>query len=95
MKTRKFVSEFFCPLLKIMAVYDLLLDCAITIATTVGFLFNAYICISLLVSKQVNISRVFLLSQLWIVNYYVKSSSNNLSNENIKTGVSREMIFQK
>ena len=29
------------------------------------------------------------------VNYYVKSSSDNLSNENIKTGVSREMIFQK
>ena len=27
-------------------------------------------------------SRVFLLHQLWIVNYYVKSSSNNLSNEN-------------
>ena len=74
------------------------------------------------------ISRVFLLRQLWIVNYYVKSSSNNLrnanikddfgrprlnqntkkevtkirdepgnnlSNENIKTGVSREIIFQK
>ena len=40
-------------------------------------------------------SRVFQLRQLWIVNYYVKSSSNNLSNENIKTGVSREMIFQK
>ena len=40
-------------------------------------------------------SRVFLQRQLWIVNYYVKSSSNNLSNGNIKTGVSREMIFQK
>ena len=39
-------------------------------------------------------SRVFLQRQLWIVNYYVKSSSNNLNNENIKTGVSREMIFQ-
>ena len=35
-----------------------------------------------------SISRVFLLRQLWIVNYYVKSSSNNLSNENINTGVS-------
>ena len=35
-------------------------------------------------------SRVFLQRQLWIVNYYVKSSSNNLSKENIKTGVSRE-----
>ena len=40
-------------------------------------------------------SRVFLLRQLWIVNYYLKSSSSNLSNENTKTGVSREMIFQK
>ena len=41
-------------------------------------------------------SRVFLQRQLWIVKYYVKSSSNNLSNEIIKTtGVSREMIFQK
>ena len=29
-------------------------------------------------------SRVFLLRQLWIVNYSIKSSSNNLSNENIK-----------
>ena len=34
-----------------------------------------------------HISRVFLLCQLWIVNYSVKSSSNNLSNENINTGV--------
>ena len=34
------------------------------------------------------IRAVFLLSQLWIINYYVKSSSNNLSNENINTGVS-------
>ena len=40
-------------------------------------------------------SRVFLLRQIWIVNYYVKSSSNNLSNENINTSVSREIIFQK
>ena len=41
-------------------------------------------------------SRVFLQHQLWIVNYYcVKSLSNDLSNENIKTGVSRGMIFQK
>ena len=30
---------------------------------------------------QVFNSRVFLLCQFWIVNYYVKSSSNNLSNE--------------
>ena len=41
------------------------------------------------------ISKVFLICQIWIVDYYVKSSENNLSNENIKTGVSREMIFQK
>ena len=34
------------------------------------------------------ISRVYLLRQLWIINYYVKSLSNNLSNENIKTGLS-------
>ena len=39
--------------------------------------------------------RVFLQRQLWIINYYVKSLSNNLSNENIMTGVSREMIFKK
>ena len=45
-------------------------------------------------SVLVDFSRVFLLRQLWTVNYYVKSSSNNLSNENIKTGVSREIIFQ-
>ena len=31
----------------------------------------------------VNFSRVFLLRQLWIVNYYVKNWSNHLSNENI------------
>ena len=30
-----------------------------------------------------NISRIFLQRQLWIVNYYVKSLSNNFSNENI------------
>ena len=38
-------------------------------------------------------SRVFLLRQLWIVNHYVKSSSNNLSNENKQTGFQR--ILQK
>ena len=37
-------------------------------------------------------SRVFLLRQISIVNYYVKSLSNSLSNENIKTGVFREKI---
>ena len=40
-------------------------------------------------------SRGFLLRQLWIVKYYIKSLSNNLRNENIKTDVSREIIFQK
>ena len=33
-------------------------------------------------------SRVFLLCQLWIVNYFLKSYSNSLSNENINIGVS-------
>ena len=33
-------------------------------------------------------SRVFLLHQLWIVNYCVKSQLNNLSNENLNNGVS-------
>ena len=40
-------------------------------------------------------SRVVLPRPIWMVNYYVKSFSNNLSNENIKTGVSRKMILQK
>ena len=40
-------------------------------------------------------SRVFLQRQIWIVNYNFKSFSNDLINENIKTGVSREIIFQK
>ena len=31
----------------------------------------------------------------YYVNYYVKSLSNILRNENIKTGVSREIIPQK
>ena len=39
--------------------------------------------------------RVFLLRQSWIINYYVKSLSNNLSNKNTMTCVSRKMIFQK
>ena len=33
-------------------------------------------------------SRVFLQRQIWIINYYVKSWSKNLSKENINTGVS-------
>ena len=43
--------------------------------------------------KTIGKSRVFLLHHLWIVNYYVKSPSNIIRNENIKTGVSRDMIF--
>ena len=38
--------------------------------------------------------KVFLLRQLWIVSYYVKILSNNLSNENKNISVSREMILQ-
>ena len=38
-------------------------------------------------------SRVFLQRQLWILNYYVKSLSNKFSNENIKTGVSKNSSF--
>ena len=33
------------------------------------------------------ISKVFLPRQIWIVNYYVKNTSINLSNETINTGV--------
>ena len=40
-------------------------------------------------------SRVLLVRQIWIVNFYVKCSSHNLSNENKNTGVSREVIYQK
>ena len=40
-------------------------------------------------------SRGFLLRRLLIVNYDVKFSLDNLSNENINTGVSREITFQK
>ena len=38
------------------------------------------------------LARVFLLLHLWILNYYVKSLSNNLSIQNIKTGVSSETV---
>ena len=38
-------------------------------------------------------SRV-LLHQIWIVNYYVKCLSDDLSNDNKNTGVSREVILQ-
>ena len=40
------------------------------------------------------ISPVLLLRQIWIFNYYVKCSSDNLSSENINTGVFIEIIFQ-
>ena len=40
-------------------------------------------------------SEVFLLCQLWIINYYVKYLSKHFSNENINTGVSKEIIIQK
>ena len=36
-----------------MAVVDLLMDCAITIVAIFGFLFNVYIFVSVLLSKQV------------------------------------------
>ena len=39
-------------------------------------------------------SRVLLLHQIWIINYYVKCLSENLSNENKNTGVSREIVIQ-
>ena len=44
--------------------------------------------------KAIGKSRVFLLHQLWMINYYVKIPSNILSNENIKIGVSREKMLQ-
>ena len=40
-----------------------------------------------------HISQIFILRQLWIINYYSKSLSNNLSNESRNTGVSREISF--
>ena len=45
--------------------------------------------------KKLHISRVLLLHQIRVVNYYIKCSSDNLSNENKITGVSGEMILQK
>ena len=39
-----------------------------------------------------DIRQVFLLPQVWIVNHYVKSYSNNISYENINTGIS--VIFK-
>ena len=37
--------------------------------------------------------RVLLLCQIWIVNYYVKCSSDNLSNENKNTDISKIVHF--
>ena len=45
-------------------------------------------------SILVDFSRVFLLRQLWIVNYYVKSSSNNLSNGNIFLVFPEKLYFK-
>ena len=43
--------------------------------------------------KKEIISRIFLLGQVWIVNYCVKRPvKTNLSSENIKTGVSRKVF---
>ena len=42
----------------------------------------------------IKISRVFLLRQLFIVNYCVKSSSNILSNENINSVVPEKLYFK-
>ena len=44
---------------------------------------------------QAPIVESFYSVKLWIVNYYVKCQSDNLSNENTNTGVSREIILQK
>ena len=41
------------------------------------------------------IKKVSLQRQLLMVNYYVKRSSNNFSNENMKTGFSKQIILQK
>ena len=38
------------------------------------------------------LSRVFLLRQIWIVNYSIKNPSKILSNENKKTEVSRKIV---
>ena len=38
--------------------------------------------------SETRFSMTYVLRQLWNVNNYVKCSSNNLSNENINTGVS-------
>ena len=49
------------------------------------YLYCSHLVISI---KYIHTNREFLLRQLWIINCYIKSSSNKLSNENINTGVS-------
>ena len=53
--------------------------------------------VSIVLSYDCEKSRVFLLCHLWIINYYVKSLWNNLSNEIVivNTGVSWEVPFWK
>ena len=65
-----------------------------TLLTVMILCYWCYV-LSLLKNKGRTSIAVFLIRQLWSVNYYAKSSSSNLSNENIKTGVSRDMILQK
>ena len=42
---------------------------------------------------EIDNGRVFLLRQFWIVNYFVKSSSSNRSNESINTNISSVVEF--
>ena len=46
-------------------------------------------------AKEASFQKNILAESFYNVNYYVISSSNNLSNKIVKTGVSREMIFQR
>ena len=41
-----------------------------------------------LVKQETLAESFYYIRQLWIINYYVKSLSNDLSNENINTGAS-------
>ena len=53
-----------------------------TLLTVMILCYWCYV-LSLLKNKGRTSIAVFLLRQLWIVNYYVKSLSNNLTNDNI------------
>ena len=56
---------------------------------TIQMTLNFLIIINIVCTSKKSLKRrVFLLRQLCMVNYCVQSSSNNLSNENISTGVS-------